>query len=156
MKQETLYEPTKAWLESKGFLVIVAGERRNFVIPISDLFAGGYKIPDLVGVDKSDRVVVAEVEKDKGNFFDSLGRCMLWRCTATFAYLVYPKSQIQRAPFLTRLGVGLLEVDIESQTVKEMIALPQRDSDLGTVWELHPTDFVKEQQLASRIRNTLG
>ena len=59
MGQETLYGPVKTWLERKGFHVIVAGETRNFVIPVSDLFAGGYKVSGLVGVNKNNRVVIA-------------------------------------------------------------------------------------------------
>jgi len=156
MKQDILYGPIKAWLESKGFRVIVAGERRNFVIPISDLFAAGYKTPDLVGVNKNNRVVVTEVEKDKERFFDALGRCMLWRCTATFVYLAYPKNKIARAPFLDRLGIGLLEVEDESHAVSELVGLPREDTELTGVLELHPTDFVKEQRLAAQIRNSLG
>ncbi len=156
MKQQTLYEPTRAWLESKGFRVMVTGATGNFVIPISDLFAGGYKIPDLVGVDKNNRVVIAEVESNKEKLFGTLGRCMLWRCMATFVYIVYPKGEIQRAPFLNRLGIGLLEADEESHAVTELIRLPEPDAGLWSVTELHPTDFPKEQQLASLIRNSLG
>lgn len=129
----------------------------NFVITVSDLFAGAYKVPDLVGVDENNRVVIAEVEKDKEKFFDALGRCMLWRCMATFVYLVYPKSKISRAPFLSKVGIGLLEVDEESHAVTELMALPQEGDELRyRVWELHPTDFTKEQQLAALINNTLG
>jgi hypothetical protein len=156
MRQQTLYAPTKLWLESKGFRVMVTGAKRNFVIPVSDLFAGGYKVPDLVGVDKSGRVMIAEVEKDKDNFFDALGRCLLWKCTATFVYLVFPSGVIGHAPLLKRLGVGLLEVDEESQAVTELVGLPENDRDLWWVWELHPIDPTKEQQLSSFIRNSFG
>lgn len=155
MEQQTLYGPAKTWLEGRGFSVMVTGSERNFVVSISDLFAGAYKIPDLIGVNKSNRVVIAEVEKDKERFFHALGRCMLWRCTATFAYLVYPKNKIVRAPFLDRLGIGLLEVDDESHAVSELIGLPKQDDELIRVWKLHPTDFAKEQQLAAQIRSSL-
>jgi hypothetical protein len=155
MKQHTLYEPTMTWLEDKGFRVLVTGARRNFVVAVSDLFDGPYKVPDLVGVDKSNRVVIAEVEKDKNNFFDALGRCMLWRYMATFVYLVYPKGKIARAPFLGKVGVGLLEVDENSGAVTELVRLPEPDGDLFSVVELHPTDIPKEQQLASLIRSSL-
>ncbi len=156
MKQQALYDPTKAWLESKGFRVLITGDKTKFVISVSDLLTVPYMIPDLVGVDGSSRVAVAEVEKDKDGFFNALGRCMLWRCTATFVYLVYPKGEIERAPLLSRLGIGLLEIDQGSHAVNELISLPRQDSDLGTVWELHPTDPVKEQQLAAQIHATLG
>jgi hypothetical protein len=111
------------------------------VITVSDLFTGAYKVPDLIGVDENNRVVIAEVEKDKAKFFGALGRCMLWRCTATLVYLVYPKSKISRAPFLSKVGIGLLEGH-EFNAVTELIALPREGDELRRVWELHPTDFV--------------
>lgn len=132
---------------------MVTGARRHFVIPVSDLFAGAYKVPDLLGVDENNRVVIAEVEKDKEKFFDALGRCMLWRCMATFVYLVYPKGTIPRAPFLSKFGIGLLEVDPESLSVSALVGLPE--SDLFSVLELHPTDPTKEQQLAAQTRNSM-
>lgn len=156
MKQQALYGPTKAWLESRGFRVIIAGDKRNFVIPVSDLFAGAYKVPDLLGVDENNRVVIAEVETDKEKFFHALGRCMLWRCMATFVYLVYPKSKIARARFFSKIGIGLLEVDEESHGVTELIGLPAQEGDLWSVTELHPTDPPREQQLAALIRSTLA
>lgn len=156
MKQQTLYGPTKAFLERKGFHAFVTGDRRDFVIPVSDLFAGAYKIPDLVGVDRSDRVVVVEVERDKESFFEALGRCVLWRCMATFVYLVYPKNRIPRAPFLSKVGIGLLEVDEQSHAVSALIELPELDAHLWRVVELHPTDPPKEQQLAVHIRKSLA
>lgn len=153
MKQQTLYEQTKAWLESKGFRTMVSGDGIHFVIPISDLFSAPYKVPDLVGVDENGRVVIAEVEVDKERFFDALGRCMLWRCMATFAYVVYPKGRIPHAPFLSRVGIGLLEVD-ETRTVTELVKLPERDENLFSLMELHPTDFGREQHLAAYIRQS--
>ena len=74
---------------------------------------------------------------------------------ATFAYLVYPKGEISRAAFLTRIGVGLLEVDIASHAVAELIALPHEGDKLLGVWEIHPTDFPREQQLASLVRGSV-
>ena len=154
MKQQILYEPMKAWLESKGFRAMVTGASKRFVIPVSHLFSAPFKVPDLVGVDESGRVVVAEAEMDKERFFDALGRCMLWRCMATFVYLVYPKGKIPRAPFLSRLGIGLLEVDPASLSVTELVGLP--GSELFSVLELHPTDPVKEHQVAEHIRESLA
>ena len=154
MKQEILYDQTMSWLESKGFRTIVTGKGTQFVIPISDLFCAPYKVPDLVGVDGNGRVAIAEVEIDKEKFFDALGRCMLWRCMATFAYLVYPKGRIPRAPFLSRVGVGLLEID-EAGAVTEIVKLPETDGSLFSVMELHPTDFAREQHLAAYIQQIL-
>jgi hypothetical protein len=156
MGQRALYDPTRLWLESKGFRALITGHKKNFVIPTSDLFAGPYKIPDLVGIDRDDRVVIVEVETRKERFFDALGRCMLWRSMATFAYLVYPKGEVSRAAFLNRIAVGLLEVDIASHAVTELIALPQEGGNLRGVWEIHPTDFAREQQLAALIRGSIG
>lgn len=153
MKQQALYERTKAWLESRGFRTKVTGDGRQFVIPIRDLFSAPYKVPDLVGVDVNGRIVIAEVEVDKDKFFDALGRCMLWRCMATFVYVVYPKGRIPHAPFLSKVGVGLLEVD-EGHVVAELVKLPEPNDNLFSLMELHPTDFGREQQLAAYIRDT--
>ncbi len=157
MGQRALYDPIRLWLESRGFRAMITGDKQNFVIPISDLFAGPYKIPDLVGIDGNNSVVIAEAETKKERFFEALGRCMLWRNMATFAYLVYPKGEISRATFLNRIGVGLLEVDIVSRAVTELIALPHDGDKLHFgVLEIHPTDIPREQQLAALIRGSIG
>jgi len=156
MGQQALYDPIRLWLESRGFRAMITGHKNNFVIPVSDLFAGPYKIPDLVGIDGNNRVVIAEAETRKERFFDALGRCMLWRNMATFAYLVYPKGEISRAAFLSRIGVGLLEVDIVSHAVTELIALPHEGDKLFGVLEIHPTDPPREQQLAALVRGSIG
>jgi len=156
MEQRALYDPIRLWLEGRGFRAMITGHNKNFVIPVSDLFAGPYKIPDVVGVDGNNSVVIAEAETKKERFFEALGRCMLWRNMATFTYLVYPKGEISRAAFLNRIGVGLLEVDIVSHAVTELIALPhERDKLLG-VLEIHPTDMPREQQLAALVRGSIG
>jgi hypothetical protein len=154
MKQNVLYEPIRTWLEGRGFKALVTGSKTTIVIPINELVPMPYKIPDLIGV-RNQRVVIVEVEKDKKNFFNAFGRCLLWRCFATFVYLAYPKGKVSRAPVLNQFGVGLLEVDINSQTVKELINLPQEESELIRVWELHPTEFQRELQLAEQIRKSL-
>lgn len=155
MKQLILYEPIKAWLEARGFRVLITGERTKLVIPVSDLVPAVYKIPDLIGVNKNGRVAVVEVEKDKRLFFEALGRCMLWKCVATFVYLAYPIDKILHARALSSLGIGLLEVDCNSRAVYEKVPLPDKETDLHALWELHPMDFRREQQLAELIRNTL-
>ena len=156
MNQAVLYEPIKTWLANKGFGVLVTGGRTKLVIPVSDLVPAIYKIPDLIGVNGSNRVVVVEAEKDKRLFFDALGRCMLWKCVASFVYLAYPRSEGLHARVLSKLGIGLLEVDRDSGAVNEVAALPVVDQDLIAVWELHPTDFKREQQLADLFRGTLA
>ena len=155
MKQVILYEPIKAWLTARGFDVLVSGEKTNMVVPVSDLVPAVYKIPDLIGVNKEGRVSVVEVEKDKRLFFDALGRCMLWKCVATYVYMAYPTNEIPHARVLMRLGIGLLEVDSNSRAVYEKAPLPIKETDLHPLYELHPTDFRREQQLAKLIRDTL-
>lgn len=156
MKQRILYEPIKAWLETKGFKALVAGEGAKLVIPVSDSVPATYKIPDLVGVNERNQVAIVEVEKENRQFFDALGRCMLWRCVATFVYMAYPRDETRRAPVLRRLGIGLLEVDCSSLGVSEKGPLPLGGSNLFEVLELHPTDLRREQELANLVRNTLG
>lgn len=135
---------------------MITGGMRQFVIPVSDLFAGGFKVPDLVGFGDNGRVVIVEVEMDKQRFFEALGKCMLWRCMATFVYLVYPKGKIARAPFLQKIGIGLLEVDEESHAVTELVGLPAPETDSWSVVELHPTDVAREQRLVDAIRGALS
>jgi len=77
MSQKVLYEPIKKWLETKDFEVLITGSETKIVIPVRDLIPMTYKIPDLVGVDKSNRVIIVEVEQDEKKFLDVLGRCML-------------------------------------------------------------------------------
>lgn len=154
MKQEILYEPIKTWLTSKGFRAFVTGERTKFVIPVNDLAPASFKIPDLVGVDENNHVVIVEVEKDKRLFFDALGRCMLWKCVAMFVYLAYPKDECPRAGILDKLGIGLLQIDHDSGAIDEKGLLPREEPELYRFLELHPLDFAKEQQLANRILST--
>lgn len=156
MEQRILYEPIKALLETKGFGVLIAGERARIVIPVSDLVPAIYKIPDLIGVNKNNQVAIVEVEKDKKRFFDVLGRCMLWKCVATFVYLAYPKNEIQAPRLLSKLGIGFLEVDYDSRAVDETVRLPEEGVHFRSVLELHPTDFRREQQLAGYIRATMA
>jgi len=155
MKQRLFYEPVRAWLESIGFKALVVGDKTTFVIPVSDLIPMAYKIPDIIGINKSNRVAIIEVEKNIKQFFNAFGRCLLWRCVATFVYIAYPKDKVPRAQLLNRFGIGLLEVDSESNTVKELISLPKAGLDMMRIQELHPTDYKKEIELADQIRKCL-
>src|SRR5687768_863958 len=103
MKQAGLYECVREWMVAEGFSAAIVGARLSLVIPISDLVPMPYKVPDLVGV-RDGRVVIVEVEQDMARFFDALGRCLLWKCVASFVYLAYPTGRIERAPLLQRLG----------------------------------------------------
>jgi hypothetical protein len=80
----------------------------------------------------------------------------LWQYVATFVYLAFSIEEISRAPILSRFGVGLLEVDTDSQTVKELIGLPHEGPELKRVLELHPRDPEMELQLAEQIEESLG
>lgn len=74
--QKTIYEPARLWLEKKGFKALITGNKKEFVVSISDLYSMSHMIPDIIGV-KNDKVIIVEVEKDKKRFFAALGRCML-------------------------------------------------------------------------------
>ena len=147
--QKTLYEPVRLWLDKRGFKALITGDRKEFVVSISDLYSMSHMIPDIIGV-KDNKVVIVEVEKDKKRFFDALGRCMLWRRMATFVYLAFPEKEAVRAPFLKSIGLGLLEVD-ENNTVKESIELPYEGIGLQSIMELHPTNYKREMRLAEQI-----
>lgn len=155
MKQVALYEPIRKWLENNGFRTLITGEKLTIVLPINDLVPVPYKVPDVIGA-REQHVAIVEVEIDRRRFFDALGRCMLWKCTSSFVYLAYPKGSISHAPLLNRLGIGLLAVDVNSQSVEEPVSLPPDGSTLFRVHELHPTDYPKELALAERIRASLG
>ncbi len=153
--QKVFYEAIRVWLQNQGFLAFVTGDKQKFVVSVSDLVSAPYMVPDLVGA-RNFHVVIVEVEKDRKRLFDAVGRCMLWRCIATFVYLALPESAVpQRASFLTRIGVGLLAVDAGSQAVREAVPLPREVGDLHRLLELHPTDPKREMELADHIRSIL-
>jgi hypothetical protein len=150
MRQSELYEPVRRWLIGEGFAATVVGTSLSLVIPISDLVPMPYKVPDVVGI-RDGRAAIVEVEQDKARFFDAFGRCLLWKCTASFVFLAYPAGTLDRAPLLRRLGVGLLAVDVTGGAVTPLIPLSLDGGDLHSVYELHPLDFAKEQQLCRQI-----
>lgn len=150
LKQQILYDPIKTWLQSRGFDTLITGGRTDFVIPISEFISMPYKVPDLIGVNKEHKVVIVEVEKDKKRFFDALGRCVLWRCMATYAFLAFPKDEISHAPFLKGVGVGLLAVDTQKKVVDEIVC-----ETLFKIQELHPTEYRNEKILVERIKSYL-
>lgn len=157
MKQQLLYEPIKTWLESKGFNALITGSEPTIVIPVRDLIPMTYKIPDLVGVDKSNKVIIIEVEQNEKKFPDVLGRCMLWKSIATFVYMAYPEGRCRSAKILEKLGIGLLSVNEKKNEVEELIGiLPKESLDLHKVYELHPLDSEKELQLSKQIKGILG
>lgn len=152
MNQKIFYRPIKNWLESQGFKVLIAGENSSIVLPIWDLTPMAYKIPDLIGVNSENRIVIVEVEQDKKKLADVLGRCMIWKCIATFVYIAYPEKESQKILILGRLGLGQLSVNSKEE-VKEIIPiLPKKPTDLHKLLELHPLDHPRELQLAESLK----
>jgi len=153
MKQAKLYEPVRRWLAAEGFSTKVSGQHLSIVIPISGFAPMPYKVPDLVGI-RDGRVTIVEVEQDKRRFFDALGRCMLWKCMASYVYLAFPSGTIDRAPVLQKLGIGLLLVDEASGIVAAPIQLPRDGLDFRLTQELYPLDPVSEQHLHRQVQST--
>src|ERR1041385_3809437 len=151
LAQYSLYEPITQWLGSQGVTAVISGKRLHLVIPVADLVPMPYKIPDIVGF-REDRVVIVEVETSKKRFFDALGRCLLWKSVATYVFLAFPAETLGgRAPLLERLGVGLLEVNPE-ESVRPVVPLSLDGSDYLRVVELHPLDYLRQQDLLRQIR----
>lgn len=155
MNQKILYQPIKNWLESRGFKVLISGEGSSVALPIWDLTPMAYKVPDLIGVNNENKVVIVEVEQDKKKFADVLGRCMIWKCIATFVYITYPEKESPKILILDRLGLGQLSVN-EKGEVKQIIPiLPKVSLDLHKLLELHPLDYPKELQLAEQLKKII-
>ena len=64
MKQQILYNPVKTWMQKRGFDATITGSKTDFVIPTSELIQMPYKIPDLVGVNRGNRVAIIEGENN--------------------------------------------------------------------------------------------
>jgi hypothetical protein len=150
MRQSELYEPIRRWLATDGFAATVTGANLTVVIPIAGLVSMPYKVPDVVGT-RDGRVAIVEVEQNKARFFEALGRCMLWKCAASYVYLALPIGALDRAPILHRLGIGLLTVDPATGAVTASIRLPREGLEFMLTQELHPLDPVTEQQLYRQL-----
>lgn len=150
MKQAELYEPIQRWLSAEGFAAAITGTNLTVVIPISTLVPMPYKVPDVVGT-RDGRVAIVEVEQHKAQFFDALGRCLLWKCTASYVYLAFPTGTVERAPILQRLGIGLLTVNPATGDVSAPVQLPRDGVDFRVTQELHPLDPVAEQHLHRQL-----
>jgi hypothetical protein len=150
MKQAELYPPIQRWLAAEGFAATITGGNLTLVIPISTLVSMPYKVPDIVGT-RDGRIAIVEVERDRRRFFDALGRCLLWKCTASYVYLAFPTGTVERAPILQRLGIGLLTVNPATGDVDVPIRLPREGLDFRVTQELHPLDSVAEQHLHRQL-----
>jgi len=150
MKQSDLYEPIRRWLAADGFAAKVTGATMSVVVPISGLAPMPFKIPDVIGT-RDGRVVIVEVEQRKESFFDAMGRCLLWKCTASYVYLAFPAGVVDHAPVLKKLGIGLLTVDPSTGEVSGAIQLPRDGLDFRLTQELYPLEPVAEQQLHRQL-----
>lgn len=161
MKQQSLYQSVKEWLESQGFKALVVGTQSNIVVPIADLLPSRvYLVPDVVGV-RDNQVAVVEVEMSLDKVMEVIGKCMVWKACATFVYAAYPLEKCRRFRILEKLGLGLLGVS--SKEVKQVVKIMPDESSMSLrilglhqVLELHPLDFSKEAELAHLIKRILG
>ena len=151
MRQTELYEPIRRWLVADGFAATVTGTNLTVVIPIAGLVSMPYKVPDVVGI-RDGRVAIVEVEQNRARFFEALGRCMLWKCAASYVYLALPVGVLERAPILQKVGIGLLTVDPATGAVTAPIQLPRDGLEFMLTQELHPLDPVSEQQLYRQLQ----
>jgi len=150
MKQIDLYEPIRSWLAAEGFAGRITGANISIVVPISSLAPMPFKIPDVIGI-RDGRVAIVEVEQRKATFFEAMGRCLLWKCTASYVYLAFPAGVVERAPILKKFGLGLLTVDPVTGVVSAPIPLPREGLDFRLTQELHPLEPLAEQQLYRQI-----
>ena len=160
MRQEDLFEPIEVWLENKGFRVLVTHNTKQVGMFMSDLLSTkSYVEPDLAGIFTRDKgygcALVVEVETDPRNLFQVIGKCMLWKTTASYVYIAFPKRKCPEGKLLEKLGIGLLSVS--DDTVEEVIGL----EDEGTgglrfnVGELHPLEYERESQLFKLLERVL-
>jgi hypothetical protein len=81
INEESLYEPIKVWLESKGYKAIISGKKRQILFSTGPLLGVSFLEPDVIGYKKEnykDRLVIVEVKTDPIFFFDGLGRCFVY------------------------------------------------------------------------------
>jgi hypothetical protein len=152
MRQIEMYGHVKQWLTQENFTCAIVAPRMSLVVPLRDLVPAPYRIPDLVGF-RDGKVVIIEVERRKERLFEALGKCMVWKCIASFVYLAYPSGVFDEIPVLRRLGLGLLSVDSEGGSVTATLPLPRSGIDLHSVHELHPLDFQREQGLLRQLQS---
>jgi hypothetical protein len=154
LTQQNLNKIIKKWLESKGFRALVTGNKREFVVPVKDLFPiKNYHIPDVVGI-KDSRVVIVETETKLKEIYEAIVKSLIWKMMATFVYVAYPKSKCKKFRVLENYGIGL--VSVSENEVEEVVSLMEDDKPKFSVNELHPLDIGREQDLAKMIRRTLN
>ncbi|MDT7886091.1 MAG: hypothetical protein RQ968_01805 [Thermoproteota archaeon] len=129
INEESLYEPIKVWLESKGYKAIISGKKGHILLPTGSLLGVKYLEPDVIGYKKEgykDCLAIVEAKTDPALFFDGLGRCFVYKMVANYVYLALPKEIAEKigtdSLFEEKqgagLGVGILAVDLEGNKVE--------------------------------------
>lgn len=143
----------KEWLESIGVRALVTGDKHEFVVSVKDLFSiKSYHIPDVVGI-RDSSVVVVETETKLNQIYEAIVKCLIWKTMATWVYLALPTKTCRNLPVLKKYGIGLLSVS--EQEVKEIIELPKERDESLPIFELHPWNPQREQELFRQIERHL-
>ena len=136
-----------------GFRALVTGGKHEFVVPVKDLFSiKSYHIPDVVGI-RNSSVVVVETETRLNEIYEAIVKCLIWKTMATWVYLALPTKAVRELQVLRKYGIGLLSVS--EKEVREIIELPKERSERLRIFELHPWDPQREQELFRQIKRYL-
>ena len=150
LSQQILNKVIKKWLESIGFQALVTGDKHEFVVPVKDIFSiKSYHIPDVVGI-RNSSVVVVETETRLDEIYEAIVKCLIWKTMATWVYLALPTKICRNLEVLRTYGIGLLCVS--EKKVREIIELPKERSESLPIFELHPWDPQREQELFRQIK----
>ncbi len=115
-----------------------------------------YIFPDIIGVRETNDLVVVEVETDLDKMLEVMGKCMLWKTTATYVYIAYPKGICRKFKVLEKFGIGLLSVSEDG--VDEIVKMfPAEKSSYNSfkATELHPVDLEKQSELCKQIKRII-
>ena len=154
-EQRLLYEPIKRWLESKGFSVVKNAEK--IMVPIKDVYPIQYHIqPDVIGIRDINEVCVVEVETNIDKILEVMGKCMLWKTTARYVFIAYPKEQCCLFNVLQKFGIGLLGV-LKDEVEEIVKILPSEKNGIYLIHtlQLAPIDPQKEAELYRQIKRWL-
>ena len=136
-----------------GFRALVTGGKHEFIVPVKDVFSiKSYHIPDVVGI-RNSSVVVVETETRLNEIYEAIVKCLIWKTMATWVYLALPTKTCRNVEVLRKYGIGLLCVSEEE--VREIIELPKERSKSFPIFELHPWDPQREQELFRQIKRHL-
>lgn len=154
-EQKKLHEPIKRWLESRGIRILPESE--NLPVSIKDVLpTQHYIFPDIIGIGETNDVVVIEVETDLDKIFEVMGKCMLWKTTATYVYVAYPKEKCRKFKVLEKFGIGLLGVSEDGvDEIIKMLPAERSSYDSFKATELHPVDYEKQSELYKQIKRII-